>query len=63
METLLKPSAVADRYGWTAGHLANLRSKGLGGPPYVKLGRKVLYRATDVEAWEKQMLVATGRAA
>jgi predicted DNA-binding transcriptional regulator AlpA len=29
---------------------ATLRHKG-GGPTYIKLGRKVVYRRADVEAW------------
>ncbi|WP_073476976.1 helix-turn-helix domain-containing protein [Desulfatibacillum alkenivorans] len=34
----------------TPGALANLRLRG-DGPPYVKMGRRVLYDQKDLEAW------------
>ncbi|RKY39752.1 MAG: helix-turn-helix domain-containing protein [Candidatus Makaraimicrobium thalassicum] len=41
---------VAELFGVSPKWLANLSSQGRG-PKYFKLGRKVLYRAEDVEAW------------
>jgi len=41
---------VAELFGVSAKWLANLSSQGRG-PRYFKLGRKVLYRAEDVQAW------------
>lgn len=37
----------------TVATLATWRSRG-NGPPYVKVGGKVLYRVTDIEAYEKK---------
>lgn len=37
----------------TVATLATWRSRG-NGPPYVKVGGKVLYRVTDLEAYEKK---------
>lgn len=36
--------------GMSNQYLASLRHKG-GGPVYVKLGRKVYYRQSDIDAW------------
>lgn len=51
MHTLLtqREAAIATRLSERT--LERLRTTGLGGPPFVKLGRRVLYRAADVEAW------------
>jgi excisionase family DNA binding protein len=38
----------------SVGTLRYWRHCGSGGPPSVKLGRRVLYRRTDVEAWLKE---------
>lgn len=32
------------------GHLRRLRSRG-GGPPFYKIGGRVLYAAADIDAW------------
>lgn len=54
---LLTPTQLADRWGVTTGHLANLRHHGEG-ISYLKIGSRVAYRFTDVEAYETQHYVA-----
>jgi hypothetical protein len=36
-----------------------MRSKG-GGPPYAKLGHRVIYRVADVERWIEERMRITG---
>jgi len=44
-------TAQAAHYGNVpAATLATLRSRG-GGPPYIKLGSRVLYRKIDIDRW------------
>ncbi|WP_409188850.1 helix-turn-helix transcriptional regulator [Bradyrhizobium sp. RDM4] len=47
---LISPTELANMLGITTGALANNRSAGKG-PRYVKLGKQVFYRRTDVQAW------------
>lgn len=49
----LTPEQLCARYQGSPGEktLANWRSSGTG-PAFVKVGRQVLYRVRDVEAWE-----------
>ena len=47
---LLDTHLAAQRLGLARATLAKLRVKG-GGPPFVKLGAKVLYEMGDLEAW------------
>lgn len=56
---LLTPAQLADRWGVTTGHLANLRHHGEG-IGYVKIGSRVAYRSTDVEAYENEHYVSLG---
>ena len=44
------PTKIALLFGLNIGTLANLRSKNEG-PPYTKLGKKVLYEIEDVKSW------------
>ena len=44
------PEKVAKLFGLNVGTLANWRAKKIG-PPYVKVGKKVLYRVLDVQKW------------
>jgi predicted DNA-binding transcriptional regulator AlpA len=37
--------------------LEGWRSKGVG-PPYVKIGKAVLYPATEIDAWDRAQVVA-----
>lgn len=46
----LTPRQLADEFGLVAGTLANLRYKG-GGPVFVRAGRRILYKRSDVIAW------------
>lgn len=56
---ILTPRVLASRWDMSQGHLANLRSEG-SGPPYVKLGSRILYRLEDVENYEAARLVLPG---
>jgi hypothetical protein len=54
----LTPAELSQRWGFTRGSLANMRSRGHG-PAFLNLnGRTVRYRRADVEAFEKAALVA-----
>ena len=44
------PLDISSIYGIPEGSLANMRCKRIG-PKFYKAGRKVIYRAADVEAW------------
>jgi len=47
---LVRDERAAAILDCTPGHLRNLRTKG-GGPRFVKLGRSVRYRLSDLEAF------------
>jgi hypothetical protein len=49
---------VVDRYRGQIGDgtLRNWRTKGIG-PSYVKAGKAILYRVTDLESWERRNAV------
>src|SRR5699024_8176940 len=49
-DELMTAYAVADVLGLAAGTLANWRTLGLG-PAYVKLGRRVRYRVSNINDW------------
>lgn len=53
-EVFLTPEELSDRYKGkiSTRTLANWRSSGLDGPPYKKVGGRVLYSLNEVEAWE-----------
>ncbi|GAA5191341.1 helix-turn-helix domain-containing protein [Ferrimonas gelatinilytica] len=48
---LLNPTKVAELLGVTIGTLAVWRCTGRYPLPFVKVGRRVMYRLTDVEAF------------
>jgi hypothetical protein len=48
--TVLDATQAASRVGLSVSTLAKLRLRG-GGPAYCKLGRRVIYRPDDLEAW------------
>jgi hypothetical protein len=56
---LLTPSQLADRWGVSTGHLANLRHQG-DGISYLKIGNRVAYRYVDVVAYESAHYVFIG---
>ena len=56
---LLTPTQLADRWGVTTGHLANLRHQG-DGISYLKIGNRVAYRFSDVLAYENDHYIALG---
>ncbi len=56
---LLTPAQLADRWGVTTGHLANLRHHGEG-IGYLKIGSRVAYRYADVMGFEDEHYVSTG---
>lgn len=43
-------AAIAKMFDLNQGTLANMRSKRIG-PKFFKVGRKILYRISDVEQW------------
>ena len=47
---VLKASQVAEQLGLSESTLAKMRLSG-DGPPYSKLGRRVVYRPDDIDAW------------
>lgn len=51
----LTPDNLAQRWHKTTRYLAQLRCNGKG-PAYIKIGRQVLYRLEDVEAFEEKNL-------
>ena len=57
MNHILTSDQLATRWLTSRGYLANLRSQGKG-CPYVKLGRRVVYREKDVERYENDRRVA-----
>jgi hypothetical protein len=57
MERVITTDQLAIRWRTSRSYLANLRSQGKG-CPYIKLGRRVVYRLTDVKAYERERRVA-----
>lgn len=55
---LLKTDEAAEFLRTTTGTLANLRCEGTG-PPYLKIGRRILYEASELEAWLRQYRIKT----
>jgi predicted DNA-binding transcriptional regulator AlpA len=47
---LLTPTEVSEETGVALATLNTWRTRG-GGPRYVKLGRRVAYKRTDLDAW------------
>ncbi len=58
---LLTPAQLADRWGVSTGHLANLRHQGEG-IGYLKIGSRVAYRYRDVVAFETEHYVSPATA-
>lgn len=54
----LSAKVLAARWTTTTGRLGNMRCDGRG-PAYVKIGSRVLYRLSDVEAYEAAHRVTT----
>ena len=52
-EKLLSTTQVAELFQTTVGTLALWRSSGRYGIPYIKIGRKVFYRESEIEMWLK----------
>lgn len=55
-EELLTPEELATRWNVSVRTLANNRSLGRG-PGFVRLGRSVLYRASEIQAYEDKHYV------
>lgn len=63
MENLLTPTEVADHLGVTVGTLSVWRCNGRYDLPYVKIGRRVMYRLEDVSSFiESRMYHHSGLA-
>jgi predicted DNA-binding transcriptional regulator AlpA len=58
----LSPQALADRYGLPLETVYGW-NKTRSGPKYLKIGRHVRYRLSDVLAWEKTRMAERGRVA
>ncbi|PVZ53054.1 excisionase [Arthrobacter sp. H-02-3] len=57
---LLAPTELGARLGKSQAALAQWRYLGVG-PKFIKLGRNIRYRASDVEAWlDRQTMQRTG---
>ena len=56
LHDLVPARTLAQELDTTPGHLANLRSRGEG-PPYVKIGSRVLYPRHLVDEWVAARLV------
>lgn len=52
-DLFITPSELAQRWRISAQTLANWRSAGRG-PPYIRLGRGILYRLSEIEALEHE---------
>lgn len=60
MDTLLRPTEVSARLGGTpVGTLAYWRHTGVG-PRWAKLGRRIVYRESDVLAYLDEQFAKTG---
>jgi hypothetical protein len=57
LSDLLTARELAQRWGCSVGHLANLRSAGLG-PAYLKIGTSIRYRASDLDVYEQARTVS-----
>lgn len=57
-QVMLTARQLADRWGMSVGHLANLRCQGKG-PAYRRFGSAVRYALADVAAFEQEALVPT----
>ena len=57
MERMITPDQLALRWRTSISYLANLRNQKKG-CPYVKLGRRVVYREADVRRYELDRRVA-----
>lgn len=60
---LLDPEHTALLLGITPGTLSVWRSVGRYQLPYVQIGRKIMYRRSDLEAWLESRTRATGATA
>ncbi len=57
MSPLMTTEELAARWDTSRSYLANLRNQGKG-CPYIKLGRRVMYRTMDVKKYESDRRVA-----
>lgn len=63
-EQYLTANDVVARYGGqiTRGTLANWRSGGVSnGPPFTRIGNRILYPLSKLEAWEKSQTIEPGK--
>ena len=54
-DTLFDTRQAANHYGLSVSYLNKLRVSG-GGCPFAKLGRRVIYRKTDLDAWIRSQM-------
>jgi hypothetical protein len=48
---LLGPAMAARHCGLSPATLAKIRCRSNDGPPFIRLGRKILYARADLDAW------------
>ena len=58
MDRVITTDQLASRWRTSRSYLANLRNQGKG-CPYIKLGRRVVYREKDVRRYETARLKVT----
>lgn len=51
MSELIKEQEAAKFLAMSRSFLRNARHTGIGGPEFIKIGRSVRYRITDLETW------------
>lgn len=56
---LLDPPAIARALGVTVDTLKAWRRKGVG-PPFVRFGNRIRYRATDLDTWLDSQTITPG---
>ncbi len=59
----LDTRGAAQRYSLSVSLLEHLRLTPGQGPRYIKVGRKVLYRVADLDAWMDERMTSTSAAA
>lgn len=60
-DALIPHTVIADQLGLTVGSLAQMRYLGTG-PRYVKVGRQIRYRQSDIDEWiEANVRTQTGQ--
>ncbi len=58
MNPLLTTAEAADHIGLPVGRLIDWRRKGrVGGPSFVRVGRRIYYRVADLDRWLQRTII------